>query len=173
MGTSRTPPVGSVSALQPRLSVAAKRASLIGRELDQRVVIDHVLSSSVTTLIGPGGVGKTALATSVAAAVGREDFPDGVAVVWLAPLRSAELVAAEVAAAIGLTRSGGLSNEDAIIRWLTDKDVLLVLDNCEHVVSAVADLVDSLTTQLPRLRILATSREFSPRVASRCGSMVR
>jgi predicted ATPase len=104
-------------------------------------------------------VGKTALATTVAATVSREEFADGVAVVWLAHLRSAELVAAEVAAAIGLTRSGGLSYEDALTRWLIDKDILLVLDNCEHLVSAVADLVDSLTSQLPRLRILATSRE--------------
>jgi predicted ATPase len=104
-------------------------------------------------------VGKTALATAVAATVNREEFADGVAVVWLAPLRSAELVAAEVAVAIGLTRSGGLSYEDALTRWLVDKDILLVLDNCEHLVSAVADLVDSLTSQLPRLRILATSRE--------------
>jgi non-specific serine/threonine protein kinase len=91
-------------------------------------------------------VGKTALATTVAAAVSREDFADGVAVVWLAPLRSAELLAPEVAAAIGLTKSGGLSYEDALTRWLIDKDILLVLDNCEHLVSAVSDLVDSLTS---------------------------
>jgi hypothetical protein len=84
--------------------------------------MEHVSSWPVTTLIGPGGVGKTALATSVAAAVSREDFADGVAVVWLAPLRSAELVAAEVAAAIGLSRSGGLSNEDAIIGWPAARD---------------------------------------------------
>ncbi|HEX4334508.1 MAG TPA: NB-ARC domain-containing protein [Polyangiaceae bacterium] len=120
---------------------------------------ESVLSSSVTTVIGPGGVGKTALATTVAATISREELSDGVAVVWLAPLRSAELVTAEVATAIGLTKLGGLSYEDAIVAWLADKDVLLVLDNCEHVVSAVADLVDSLTAQLPRLRILATSRE--------------
>jgi predicted ATPase len=109
--------------------------------------------------VGPGGVGKTALATTVAATINREEFADGVAVVWLAHLRSAELVAAEVAAAIQLTRSGGLSYEDALTEWLVDKDILLVLDNCEHLVSAVADLVDSLTSRLPRLRILATSRE--------------
>jgi predicted ATPase len=138
-------------ALRPR--------RLLGRDREIAEVTESVRSSPVTTLIGPGGVGKTALATAVAATVNREEFADGVAVVWLAPLRSAELVAAEVAVAIGLTRSGGLSYEDALTRWLVDKDILLVLDNCEHLVSAVADLVDSLTSQLPRLRILATSRE--------------
>src|SRR5450432_4193568 len=138
-------------ALRPR--------RLLGRDREIAEVTESVRSSPVTTLIGPGGVGKTALATAVAATFDRKEFGDGVAVVWLAPLRSAELVAAEVAVAIGLTRSGGLSYEDALTRWLVDKDILLVLDNCEHLVSAVADLVDSLTSQLPRLRILATSRE--------------
>jgi non-specific serine/threonine protein kinase len=86
-------------------------------------------------------------------------FADGVFTVWLAPLRSAELVAAEVAVALGLSRSGGLAHLEALTRWLVDKDLLLVLDNCEHVVDAVADLVDALTARLPRLHILATSRE--------------
>ena len=111
-----------------------------------------------TTLIGPGGVGKTALAMTVAAACA-ESFPDGVIAVWLASLRSAELVGAEVAAALGLPKSGGRSYEDALSEWLADRDILLLLDNCEHVVPAVADLVDALTARLPRLRILATSRE--------------
>lgn len=132
---------------------------LLGREREIAEVTDSVLSSQVTTLIGPGGVGKTSLATTVAATIGREQLAGAVAVVWLAPLRSPELVVAEVAAAVGLTKSGGLSYEEAIIPWLADKDILLVLDNCEHLVAAVADLVDWLTSQLPRLRILATSRE--------------
>jgi predicted ATPase len=112
----------------------------------------------VTTLVGPGGVGKTALAMNVAAGCSK-DFPGGVTVVWLASVRSAELVAAEVAVQLGLPRSGGQSYEDALATWLTERDVLLVIDNCEHVVSAVADLVDTLTLRLPRLRVLATSRE--------------
>jgi predicted ATPase len=103
-------------------------------------------------------VGKTALAITVAAASERE-FPGGVTVVWLGSLRSADLVAAEVAVQLGLPRSGGQSYEDALTRWLSERDVLLVIDNCEHVVSAVADLVAALTARLPRLRVLATSRE--------------
>lgn len=138
------------SALRPR--------RLLGREKEIAAVLESIRSSPVTTLIGPGGVGKTALATTLANTVIQQKFSD-VVVVWLAPLRSTELVVAEIATATGLTRSGGLSYEDALTRWLTDKDLLLVLDNCEHVVSAVADLVETLTARLPRLRILATSRE--------------
>jgi predicted ATPase len=131
---------------------------LVGRDAEIRDVSEKVASAPVTTLVGPGGVGKTALAITVAAACS-PDFPGGVTVVWLGSLRSADLVPAEVAVQLGLPRSGGQSYEDALTRWLTERDVLLVIDNCEHVVSAVADLVDALTARLPRLRVLATSRE--------------
>lgn len=140
----------SPTALRPR--------RLVGRDSEIRDVSESVASAPVTTLLGPGGVGKTALAITVAAACSR-DFPGGVTVVWLGSLRSADLVAAEVAFQLGLPRSGGQSYEDALTRWLTERDVLLVIDNCEHVVSAVADLVSALTARLPRLRVLATSRE--------------
>ena len=131
---------------------------LFGRDSEIRDVMDSIASAPVTTLVGPGGVGKTALSIDVAAGC-TKDFPDGVTVVWLASVRSAELVAAEVAVQLGLSRLGGQSYEDALTTWLTERDVLLVIDNCEHVVSAVADLVDTLTLRLPRLRVLATSRE--------------
>ena len=140
----------SATALRPR--------RLLGRDREVREVTESVSSNPVTTLTGPGGVGKTALATTVAAAVAAQ-FPGGVVVVWLASLRSVELVAAEVAAQAGMPRSGGQSYEDGLTHWWNDQDVLLLLDNCEHVVSAVADLVDGLTARLPRLRVLATSRE--------------
>lgn len=131
---------------------------LVGRDRELAEIAETITSSSLTTVTGPGGVGKTALALAVAAASSAH-FPDGVFVVWLASLRSADLVTGEVAAQVGMQRSGGHSNEEALARWLADRDVLLVLDNCEHVVSAVADLVEDLTARLPRLHILATSRE--------------
>lgn len=145
-----TAPNPSPTVLRPR--------RLVGRDSELRDVTESISSAPVTTLLGPGGVGKTALAVTVAAACAR-DFPGGVTVVWLGSLRSAELVAAEVAAQLGLPRSGGQSYEDALTSWLTERDVLLVIDNCEHVVSAVADLVEALTARLPQLRVLATSRE--------------
>ncbi len=131
---------------------------LVGRDREISEVAKSIASTPLTTVTGPGGVGKTALALAVAAA-SRECFPDGVFVVWLASLRSADHFASEVAAQVGMQRSGGHSNEEALARWLADRDVLLVLDNCEHVVSAVAELVEDLTARLPRLRVLATSRE--------------
>lgn len=147
-------------------SAPQRPRQLLGRDQEMAEVLHSVRTHAVTTLVGPGGVGKTALASGVASAVAAAArlataaaFADGVVTVWLAPLRAAELVAAEVAVALGLTRSGGLDQVEALTRWLVDKELLLVLDNCEHVVGAVADLVDALTARLPRLRILATSRE--------------
>jgi non-specific serine/threonine protein kinase len=147
----------ATAAGDPR-ATALRPRSLIGRERESREVKESILSTPVTTLTGPGGVGKTALAVNVAASCSAE-FPDGVVVVWLGALRSAELVVSEVASRAGLPKSGGESLEDALVRWLSERDALLVLDNCEHVTSAVADLVDALTARLPRLRVLATSRE--------------
>lgn len=137
---------------------AGRPRRLVGRDRELAEVAEAVASSSLTTVTGPGGVGKTALSLAVAAASSSQ-FPDGMFVVWLASLRSADQVAGEVAAQVGMQRSGGHSNEDALVRWLADRDVLLVLDNCEHVVSAVAELVEDLTARLPRLHVLATSRE--------------
>src|ERR1019366_4443500 len=139
------------TALRPR--------QLVGRDCEIVEVIERIALTPLTTVTGPGGVGKTALALAVAAAAAAPQFPDGVFVVWLASLRSAEHIAGEVAAQVGMPRSGGQSYEDALTRWLAERDVLLVLDNCEHMVSAVADLVDGLTARLPRLHVLATSRE--------------
>ena len=138
------------TALRPR--------RLVGRDREIAEVTESVALTPLTTVTGPGGVGKTALALAVAAASAAQ-FPDGVFVVWLASLRSAEHIAGEVAAQVGMPRSGGQSYEDSLTQWLAERDVLLVLDNCEHVVSAVADLVEGLTARLPRLRVLATSRE--------------
>ena len=152
---------GGLKAIEQRTDArpaALRPRRLVGRDRETADVTDLVLSSPVTTLIGPGGVGKTALAMTAAAACA-DSFPDGVIAVWLASLRSADLVGAEVAAALGLPKSGGRSYEEALSEWLADRDILLLLDNCEHVVSAVGDLVDALTARLPRLRILATSRE--------------
>ena len=138
------------TALRPR--------RLVGRDSEIVEVIERIALTPLTTVTGPGGVGKTALALAVAAAAAPQ-FPDGVFIVWLASLRSAEHIAGEIAAQVGMPRSGGHSYEDALTLWLAERDVLLMLDNCEHVVSAVADLIEGLTARLPRLRVLATSRE--------------
>lgn len=141
-----------------RHSTALRPRRLVGRDSEIAELAETVASMPLTTVTGPGGVGKTALALAVAAESSAR-FPDGVFVVWLASLRSADLVAGEVAAQVGLQRSGGESDVDALTGWLAERDLLLVLDNCEHVVSAVAQLVEELIARLPRLHVLATSRE--------------
>lgn len=120
---------------------------LVGRDREISEVAKSVASEPLTTMTGPGGVGRTTLALAVATEASAR-FPDGVFVVWLASLRSADLVAGEVAAQVGMQRSGGQSSQDALAQWLADRDDLLVLDNCEHVVSAVAGLVEDLARWL-------------------------
>ena len=144
--------------LASRQTPAVRSRRLVGRDSEIAELAETVASVPLTTVTGPGGVGKTALALAVAAESSAR-FPDGVFVVWLASLRSADLVAGEVATQVGLQRSGGESHVDALTRWLADRDLLLVLDNCEHVVSAVAQLVEELIARLPGLHVLATSRE--------------
>jgi predicted ATPase len=161
MTTKATGPTSAVQVgAQPEghRSTALRPPRLVGRDWEIAEVTERLALSPLTTVTGPGGVGKTALALAVAAAAAPQ-FPDGVFIVWLASLRSAEHIAGEVAAQVGMQRSGGQSYEDSLTEWLAERDVLLVLDNCEHVVSAVADLVEGLTARLPRLRVLATSRE--------------
>lgn len=153
----RAPGQPEVRRVSPQ-TIAVRSRRLVGRDREIADVAESVASVSIMTVTGPGGVGKAALALAVAAESSAL-FPDGVFVVWLAALRSADLVVGEVAAQVGLQRSGGESNVDALTRWLADRDLLLVLDNCEHVMSAVAQLVEELTARLPRLHVLATSRE--------------
>ena len=143
--------------MSPQVTVLHSRP-LVGRDREITEVAKSVASARLTTVTGPAGVGKTALALA-AAARSSARFPDGVFVVWLAPLRSADLVAGEVAAQVGMQRSGGQSTEEALAQWLSNRDVLVVLDNCEHLVATVTDLVEQLTARLPRLHVLATSRE--------------
>jgi predicted ATPase len=111
-----------------RQAPAVRSRRLVGRESEIAEIAETVASVPLTTVTGPGGVGKTALALAVAAESSAR-FPDGVFVVWLASLRSADLVAGEVATQVGLQRSGGESHVDALTRWLADRDLLLVLDN--------------------------------------------
>lgn len=110
------------------------------------------------TLTGTGGVGKTRLALKVAETVERA-YKDGVAVVELATLEAGELLAQTVAAALGL-RDIGPDPVTVLVDYLSDKRMLLVLDNCEHLLEDCARLADRLLRGAPRLRILATSRQL-------------
>ena len=115
-----------------------------------------VSASRLVTLTGPGGVGKTRLALKVAVDV-RRAFGDGVWLVELDQLRDPALVSHTVAASLGLREQSGRPPMAVLAEYLAQRRLLLVLDNCEHLVDAVAVLADMLLRSRPQLRILATS----------------
>src|SRR5690606_1856732 len=112
----------------------------------------------LVTLTGPGGTGKTRLSLQVAAEL-LETFTDGVWLVELATLSDPELLAATVAAALGARATRDRPIEDSLLDFLRSKRLLLLLDHCEHLVGACAQLAERLLRSAAHLRILASSRE--------------
>ncbi|WP_063824885.1 LuxR C-terminal-related transcriptional regulator [Nocardia pseudovaccinii] len=131
--------------------------SFVGRERELTKVRHCLSSGRIVTLIGPGGVGKTRLALRVAAETYRA-FPDGIWLVELAQLRDADLLAVEIAMRLGLENNSGDPLE-SLTEYLRNKNLLLVLDNCEHLVQPVATVLSRLVTTAPALRVLTTSRQ--------------
>lgn len=131
---------------------------LVGREDEVLDLAARLRSSRLVTLLGPGGIGKTRLATEVANAVAGE-FPDGVWLVSLEGFDDERLVAKEVAQTLEIADDAGRSTLQNLVRALRDRRLLLVLDNCEHVLAASADLAATLLRDGADVRILATSRE--------------
>jgi predicted ATPase/DNA-binding SARP family transcriptional activator len=140
-----------------RVNLPARLTSFVGRDTDLAEVRGLLTGSRLVTLTGPGGAGKTSLA--VAAATGlAEECPDGVWLVRLAGVTEPGRVAAAVADTVGVPDSPA-PVEDRLTRYLRDRAVLVLLDNCEHLVDACAALAERLLVACPRLRLLATSRE--------------
>src|ERR1700692_1414893 len=131
---------------------------LIGRAAAAQFVQDLVSAYRVVTLTGPGGIGKTALAIKAVRYL-LSDFEDGGWLVELASLSDPGLVPSTVAATLGLKLGGEISVE-SVARAVGGKHLLLVLDNCEHVIDAAANLAETLTRLCPRTTIVATSREI-------------
>ncbi|MGW7454405.1 AfsR/SARP family transcriptional regulator [Streptomyces sp. NPDC054787] len=159
-----------------RGNLRARLTTFVGREDDIRVIGDDLARARLVTLLGPGGAGKTRLSQEAAEAhEARGDWPDGVWLVELAPVDDPEDVAEAVLAALGAreTKLRGAAAEE--LRALTDRAgddplnrlaehcarrrILLLLDNCEHVIGAAAELAERLLTHCPGVQILATSRE--------------
>jgi predicted ATPase len=132
--------------------------ALIGRERDGTEIGALLSRYRLVTLVGSGGVGKTSLSLRVGVDL-LARFPDGTWFVELAPLDRAELVGETVAAVLGLPVHGARPATDAIAAFLRSRRVLLILDNCEHVIAAAAGLADTLLKTCPGVCLLATSRE--------------
>ncbi|HEX3440085.1 MAG TPA: winged helix-turn-helix domain-containing protein, partial [Pseudolabrys sp.] len=130
---------------------------LIGRTAACQFVRDLVSAYRVVTLTGPGGIGKTSLAIKAVRYL-LPDFEDGGWIVELASLSDPGLVPSTVASTLGLKLAGEISAE-SVARAVGGRHLLLVLDNCEHVIDAVANLAETLTRLCPRATIVATSRE--------------
>ena len=132
--------------------------SFIGRDGPLREVAGLLEEHRLVTVTGPGGSGKTRLAGQVARqAAGR--FADGAWLVELAPVRDGAQVATVVAAALGVREQPGIAAAEAVGRVLARQQLLLVLDNCEHVIGAAAELCAGLLAAADDVRVLATSRE--------------
>ncbi len=171
-GGNEPAPLGRPSALgRPaasngrRSNLPAPLTSFVGREPESRQLETALCESRLVTLTGPGGAGKTRLAREV---TGRllNDFADGVWFVPLAPVASPLDVPQAVLVALGLSDSVRSNDVRAVVApmdrladVLADRTLILVLDNCEHLIDAIAQLADRILAESPGLRILATSRE--------------
>jgi predicted ATPase len=153
---SEFPPLRSLDVYPGNLPV--QRSAFIGRDSDLADVRAALETASVVTLTGVGGVGKTRLALQVAADTVTR-FPDGVWFVDLGSVLDARFVPAAVSTALALPERRQGTVEDSIVAALRSKRLLVVLDNCEQVVDAVAALVDVLVESCPGVKVLATSRE--------------
>ena len=132
--------------------------SFVGRAREVADIADLVRRTRLVTLCGAGGIGKTRLSLHAAAEL-VTDFPDGAWLVELAPIADARLVPSAVCAVLGVKEQAGHAITETLAKHVADRRLLLILDNCEHLVAACADLVAQLLQAGPHLRILASSRE--------------
>ncbi len=151
---------------QPQVPALASAASnlpayltkFIGRARETDEVRQLVEQQRMVTLTGPGGVGKTRLAGRIAEQV-LEQFPDGVWMVELASQTNPELVPQMLATVFDITTKSRISYQDLLVAFLRPRKILVILDNCEHLLQACAQLAEMLLKACPDLKILATSRE--------------
>jgi len=154
-------PVEVVPQLLPATrhhNLPAELTSFVGRRKELLEWPRVLATSRLLSLTGAGGVGKTRLAVRLACGL-VNDFADGVWLVDLAPLLVPDLVAQTIATALGVREGPQKSVRDTLLDVLRDRELLLVLDNCEHLIASCAELVEALLREAPALRILATSRE--------------
>jgi predicted ATPase/class 3 adenylate cyclase len=152
------PPLRSLALLPTNLPAQLTR--LIGREaeLAEAHALLNQAACRLLTLTGPGGIGKTRLALQLSAEA-LDQFAEGVWLIELAPVAEQGLVPGAIAATLGVREPAGRSLMEALVDYLRAKHLLLVMDNCEHVVDACARAAVSLLRHCPQLKLLTTSRE--------------
>ena len=153
---SEFPPIRTQEAM--RTNLPPSLTAFVGRAQALAQVREQVCNSRLVTLIGSGGTGKTRLSLEAASEL-VANFPDGVWLVELAPLADAALIPHAIAAVLSARAEGDTSPMTLIETTLRAKRVLLLLDNCEHIVDEAAKVAQTLLRTLPQLHLLATSRE--------------
>ncbi|KNZ31674.1 MAG: hypothetical protein AD742_17050 [Methylibium sp. NZG] len=150
------PPLRSLEATPNNL--AQQLNSFIGREREAGEVKAMLGAHRLVTLLGMGGIGKSRLSVQLGAEV-MDGFADGVWLIELAPLSDPQLVPQAVASVLGVKEEAGRPVIDALLKFVRDRALLIILDNCEHVVHACADLAKQLLQAAPSLKVLASSRD--------------
>jgi predicted ATPase/class 3 adenylate cyclase len=153
---SEFPALQTLNTIPNNLPVQVNR--FIGRERELTQTKELLASTRLLTLTGPGGTGKTRLSLKLATEV-LPEYAHGIWLVELAPLTDPALVLQTTASTLGLREKPGVSLEDLVTSYLCDKHLVLILDNCEHLVETCAVLADRLLHSCPHLKILASSRE--------------
>src|SRR4030095_5728180 len=140
-------------------TITSEASPLYGRAEDLSTLRELIVHNALVTVVGPAGIGKTRLAEAVARDL-RDKFVEGVRLVELAPLADPTLVTVTVARAIGLVTGDPHTALDLTVQALASQRLLLVLDNCEHLLDAVDEVVAALRKGAPRVHVLATSQEL-------------
>ena len=151
----RFPPPRSMEVLPNNLPV--QTTSFVGREREMEESLRRLGKTRLLTLMGMGGTGKTRLALEIGARV-INDFRDGVWLIELALVTEPDRVVGAVASAVGAREEAERPLHETLVHFLKEKSVLLILDNCEHLLAAVSSLATGLLQSCPRLKILAASR---------------
>jgi len=151
------PPLKSLDLKTSNLP-SLELTSFVGRERELVEIKRLLFASRLVTLVGPGGAGKTRLSLEVAADL-IETFPHGAWLVELAPLSDPAVIVQVVATIFGVREMLGRPLLDSLVDYLRSRHLLLVLDNCEHLIVAAAHIANTLLRACPGLRIMATSRE--------------
>lgn len=153
---SEFPPLKTLDARQNNLPF--QPTSFIGRERELKDIKSLLKEKRQLTLLGTGGTGKTRLSLQTGADL-IDDFADGVWFVELAPLSDPLYIPNEIAGVLNLTSDDSRKTTDLITGFLKDKEVMLILDNCEHLIKGCAEITHLLLSSCSKLKILATSRE--------------